>query len=1121
MKHLRYLFGLGVAALPISSAFADIKSQTLHNKQFLWDGLEQVISESHFQHGIAPTRETELLSTVQKAHNVHYKLTKRTGASTTYEHYRAYVGNYPVLSSNLVIIRNKNGKIRQAMGNLISGTLPQGQARFHNMADVQLSQHIEAQPGLNGVTKYSYKKAFLLKSDTLIPVVEVLATFKDRKEKILLDGNELAVLSTSYNMSFAFSQESLTSAGYVAGGGIGGNDKMGAICYSPSPGSMQNCTSYQFDDIAPVGAELRFEDSDPSAIFSEFNGYPFVVKKEGNNCILDNPYVVTYDAAVSEVTPVAYTCQSNNENFVKQQIDQTFNAYYSYSPANEAHFNAGLVMQYFHNQLKTLYPQQSQDCDSSGYCIKSLSQKVNRNTIFGTNSASWDGEFVNYGSGNGGYEYFALTGMSIAAHEIAHAITEWNSGLGRENVDSAINEGLSDIAAIAILDYYQHTASGAYTQSQAFTDQFREQAGLYTKNRKWWYGWDVFPQDKAARFFELPSWDGRSIDHVKDYTTAKTGHDNGGVLRKAFYELVKTQGWTIQQAYRLFLRANTSGCLFSGMSLNEFGFCLIDQTPHIQVGNKSESQIKTDVSLSLAGVGISTDIGLSTLDADVWLNYNQASYDLSRIDQDSIRNIEVNWGDGQTDSWQRDSNTPIYPFIQRSSQVVEDTLIRFSVNVTTEDQNGSQATQSAYHHFYSRPAAMRCEPYMNNAVLHTSTVSINNNTLSGLNAGYRANLDTPWPVAKPREHTLSFSQDLSGKLVSVYFDYNKNGLMESNEALLSNQNITGNSTTFTLDQSASAGLGLLRIAITSNDTDYSFLDACGVVDHGQVVDIMLDVDSKNLPLISDFDIQYLEGNRVKFTNTSQVNDAKSPQFFWQFGFDNRTSTARDPGIIDYPANGGQFDVSLQIQYADHSEADTKQTRISLDPANTCPAKISDGSNADVIYIDDMKLFNYSTLIANVPAATGFNRDGYSLNTLSGTDIKRRTYISVEIMTNLMPRSTAENLLQNGNRDVRFTIWLDADGNDEFTPSESGLDNDPNYNYWIDNSQCTTISGSEYCRISATKSLTLPNVSTWDWSKWFVLRSKLEEGPANEYKSDACNRFNYGEIEDLKIKVTRY
>ncbi|WP_046004019.1 M4 family metallopeptidase [Pseudoalteromonas rubra] len=1121
MKHLGYLFGLGVAALPISSALADIKSQSLHNKQFLWGDLKQVISENHAEPLTASTLEADRLTTENKAHKVHYKLTKRTNAPTVYEHYRAYVGNYPVLSSNLVIVRDNQGEIRQAMGNLITGAALQEQAQYHTMTPSQLSQHIEALPTLSGVAKYHFEKAFILKSDTLIPVIEVLATFKDKKEKIQLHANDLSLISQSHNMSFAFSQQSLKNAGYVAGGGIGGNDKLGAICYSPSPDSMQNCTNYQFDEIAPKGAELRFEELSQHAIFSEFNGYPFIVKKENNNCILDNPYVVTYDAAVSETTPVSYVCQTNNENFVKREIDQTFDAYYSYSPANEAHFNAGLVMQYFHTQLKDLYPQQSLDCDNNGYCMKSLSQKVNRNTIFGTNSASWDGEFVNYGSGNGGYEYFALTGMSIAAHEIAHAITEWNSGLGREGVDSAINEGLSDISAIAILDYYQHTASGAYTQSQAFADQFTEQPGLYTKNRKWWYGWDVFPQDRAARFFELPSWDGRSIDHVKDFTTAKTGHDNGGVLRKAFYELVKTQGWTIQQAYRLFLRANTSGCVFSGMSLNEFGFCLVDQSAHLQVGNKSQNEIESDISNSLAGVGISTGIGLSTLDADVWLNYNQASYDISHIDHNTISSIYVNWGDGQTDSWYRGSNKPIYPYLERSNQVAEDTLIRFAIKIATTEQNGDIATQSAYNHFYSRPAALRCEPYMNNAVLHTSAISISNTTFSGLNAGYKAQLDTPLPIAKSRTHTLSFAQDLSGKLISVFFDANKNGLMESNEALISNQNIAGNSVNFTLDQATSTGLGLLRIAIVSNDTDYSFLNACGVVDHGQVVDVMLDVDSKNLPLLSDFEIQYLDGNRVKFTNTSQVNDAKSPQFYWQFGFDNRTSTAKDPGIIDYPTNGGQFDVSLQIQYADQSESDTKQTRISLDPVDACPAKISDGANADVIYIDDMKLFNYSTLIANVPSATGFNRDGYSLTKLSNTDIKRRTYLSAEIMTNLMPRTTAENLLQNGNRDVRFTIWLDADGNNEFAPSESGLDNDPNYNYWIDNSQCTTVSGSEYCRISATKSLTLPNVSTWDWSKWFVLRAKLEEAPVSDYKSDACNRFNYGEIEDLKINVTRY
>ncbi|AZZ96305.1 hypothetical protein [Pseudoalteromonas sp. R3] len=235
MKHLGYLFGLGVAALPISSALADVKSQSLHNKQFMWDDLKQVVSESHSQPFTASTLETGKLTTEKKAQSIHYKLTKKVGTPTVYEHYRAYVGNYPVLSSNLVIVRNNNGEIRQAMGNLISGIAPQGQAQFHGIAQTQLSQHLEALPELTDVAKYSYEKAFFIKGDTLLPVIEVLATFKDRKERILLNGDDLTVVSKSYNMSFAFSQESLKDAGYVAGGGIGGNDKLGAICYSPAP----------------------------------------------------------------------------------------------------------------------------------------------------------------------------------------------------------------------------------------------------------------------------------------------------------------------------------------------------------------------------------------------------------------------------------------------------------------------------------------------------------------------------------------------------------------------------------------------------------------------------------------------------------------------------------------------------------------------------------------------------------------------------------------------------------------------------------------------------------------------------------------------------------------------
>ncbi|MDK2598137.1 M4 family metallopeptidase [Pseudoalteromonas obscura] len=1106
MKRVDVLLGLSLSILIVSNAFASVESTPLYNKQYLWHEIERAVA-------IKPQSEVTA-NRSNLGDNIQYRLTKSVGTTSVYQHYQAFYGAFPILDSNLVIARNADGSIRQTMGKWIKGVVAKLPTEYHSMTTSALQQVVQQMEIVRNAQRVETQKAYVLQDKQLLPVIQIEAWFKDRHETLILSAIDLKVISQYDNTQYAFTSSPLSNSGYQVGGGIGGSFKLGAVCYSPSPNSMQNCTRYQFDDTSPVGKELLFEDLDADAIFAEFNGYPYVIKKSQQRCILENPYVTTFDAKISETEPVSYLCQNNNENYDKAEIDSTYGTYYSYSAANEAHFNAGLVMQFFHKNLRKIFPAQVQDCSDTGYCIKPLLQKVNKHTILGSNYASWDGTYANYGPGNGGYEFYSLTGLGIVAHEAAHAITQWNSSLGNGDIDRAINEGMSDIAAIAALDYYQHASSGSYTQSQPFLDLFFEQPGQYTNNRKWWYGWDVMAADLPARYFELPSWDGRSIDHWKDFTSTKTGHDNGGVLRKAFYELVKTHGWSIQDAYSLFLRANAAQCLFSGISINEFGYCLLDQTEHMTVADKPASAIAANVSDSLAGVGISTGIGLSTLDADTWLNYNTVNYDLSRLDSNTISQIDIFWGDGQVEKWRRSDNTAIYPFLKRKKVVTEDKLMRFSIDVTTIDGT----SRSAFNHFFSRKA-QSCAPYTNSDLLHSTSLSFGGHQINDLPAGYTAQLAAPRALAKNRDYVLNFSQDLTGKLVSVFFDYNKNGLIESEEEVLRNQKITGDSVSFKVSQKATSGMGVLRIAITTNEFDYYIWDGCGVVDNGQVLDVMLDIDSKNLPIISDFEIQPLDNNRVKFINTSQLNVDKSAQYLWRFGFDNKTSTEKDPSIVSYPSAGGTFNVSLEVRYADNSESDTKFDQITLSKVDECPAKISNSANAGVFFIDEIKLFRYSTELATLTNAQGHNPQGYSKFIASNFEAEQRSNLSVEIATNLIPRSTAERLLENANRGVRFTIWLDKDSDGKFVESESSFDNDPNYSYWLDNSECRSISGSEYCRIKATKSISLPRVSWLEWSKDFYIRAKLEEYPAeNTYKKDSCSLFDYGEIHDFRIKV---
>ncbi|MCF2910708.1 M4 family metallopeptidase [Pseudoalteromonas sp. DL2-H2.2] len=874
MKCLGTLLGAGSLLLSCTQASATIESHPLLNQQHLWEQLPATNSVS-----IQETTNSARHSNT----GLIYRLEKVVGEQPQYEHYSAYFQGKPVLDSTLVIARNAKGDIVQSMGKLLRGHIELA----NNAATLQqdLVVHISAlyegkQPQIENSAQ-----AYVLNQGKLLSVTVLQLNHEGHREQLVLDNATGDLMQRQSSVSF-FSP-TLTN-NYVAGGAIGGNEKLGAICYSPQPDSMQACTEYRYDEYAPMGARLHFSDTDPNAIFAQFSGFPLIVNKDGNTCRLENPYLSTFDAR-DQTQTVSYACGANNENFDSAAVTQNFSTWFTYSHASEAHFNAGLVMQFFHQQFAELYPSQSSACDSSGYCIKPLKQKVHSNTIYGTNRAFWDGEYVNYGSGDG-YNFYSLATLSIAAHEIGHAINSWNAGIGSDGIDGAINEGFSDLVTIAVMDYFERNASGAYTQTEAFIRQFQDQAGQYSQNRKWWFGWDAIYQDNGARFYELPSWDGTSIDHIADYSLAKTEHANGGVLRKAFYELVKTKQWSIQDAFKVFLRANTAGCMFPNMSMDEFGYCVAQQSEHIEIADKSASQRKEDVVDVLLGVGIVADTNLSTLEANTQVSYDELSYDISHLTADTIEQISAQWGDGTTSVWRNSDNQPVYPFLQKIHKLPADTMARAAINVTL---TGGE-TRSAYRHFFSRPANVNCPPYLNTPKVHTSSLKIANHEIPSISNDYTPAVDTRIPLAKNRLYSLTFDKDLSGKKLTVLYDINKNGEFAYTEHLLNDVTISGNTASFELNNSIPSSIALMRIAIA--DVDYSFLDSCGVVDDGQVIDVIIDADSPDLPIVADFSYQVLDENRVKFTNNSPDPQAWQPHISGHFSFNNQPGNAENPTL---------------------------------------------------------------------------------------------------------------------------------------------------------------------------------------------------------------------------------
>jgi Zn-dependent metalloprotease len=104
--------------------------------------------------------------------------------------------------------------------------------------------------------------------------------------------------------------------------------------------------------------------------------------------------------------------------------------------AVDAHFFAGVVYDYY----KTKHNRNS--FNGRGAEIVS-SVHVGR----AYNNAYWNGAQMGYGDGDGRQFRSFTSGLDVVAHELTHAVTQWESRLEYLNQPGALNEALSDIFA--------------------------------------------------------------------------------------------------------------------------------------------------------------------------------------------------------------------------------------------------------------------------------------------------------------------------------------------------------------------------------------------------------------------------------------------------------------------------------------------------------------------------------------------------------------------------------------------------------------------------------------------------------------------------------------------------
>ncbi|MCC2521891.1 M4 family metallopeptidase [Vibrio coralliilyticus] len=240
--------------------------------------------------------------------------------------------------------------------------------------------------------------------------------------------------------------------------------------------------------------------------------YPgFIVDKSGTTCTMNNSAVKTVDlnGGTSGSTAFSYPC-NDDTNFNDHKYVNG-----AYSPLNDAHYFGKVVFDMYQDWMNT----------------SPLTFQLTMRVHYGNNyeNAFWNGSSMTFGDGQN--TFYPLVDINVSAHEVSHGFTEQNSGLVYSNMSGGMNEAFSDIAG--------------------------EAAEFYMKGSvDWVVGADIFKSEGGLRYFDLPSKDGRSIDHASQYYDGLNVHYSSGVYNRAFYLLANKAGWDVRKGFEIFTLAN-------------------------------------------------------------------------------------------------------------------------------------------------------------------------------------------------------------------------------------------------------------------------------------------------------------------------------------------------------------------------------------------------------------------------------------------------------------------------------------------------------------------------------------------------------------------------------------
>lgn len=247
------------------------------------------------------------------------------------------------------------------------------------------------------------------------------------------------------------------------------------------------------------------------------NGWPRLdVSENGAICSFESGHAVVIDmqGGMTETKPYTFSCHQSRGR----------RANGAYSPLNDAAFAIQITYEMYSSWLGEAP-------------LKQLKLPVRVHFGNSIENAFWDGATITFG--DGASTFYPLTSLDVVSHEIAHGFTEQNSHLVYADQSGGINEAFSDMAGIAAATFAQ------------------DKYGLKLADADFAIGRNIM-KGKAGglRFMCSPEKDGNSIARASDYKPSMDVHFSSGVFNKAFCILAKSNGWSVQKAFEVFLRAN-------------------------------------------------------------------------------------------------------------------------------------------------------------------------------------------------------------------------------------------------------------------------------------------------------------------------------------------------------------------------------------------------------------------------------------------------------------------------------------------------------------------------------------------------------------------------------------